>query len=110
MDNDLDVRLTNSISSFVSAFSPYWRVLTVTVPHGKQAKRFSDVEDGMPTKEMILDHVSAFVEPGQLLVIMGHSSSRNVTILDALADPVGLPVKCLQMLDSVKYLQSITSS
>lgn len=78
-----------------------WRDVGVKVPLDKRAVQASDVEAGTMalTHKIILDCVSGYVEPGQVLFIMGPSGSGKSTILDALADRVKLPVEGRQYLD-----------
>lgn len=58
---------------------------------------------------MILDHVSGFVEPGPILVIMGPSGNGKSTILYALADRVELPVEGLHYANCICLTSSRTS-
>lgn len=87
----------NSLLS--SGASLHWRDLTVTVPLERRARREADIEKGRTSTKVILDHVSGYVQPGQVLFIMGPSGSGKSTILDALADRVKGPVEGVQFLD-----------
>lgn len=87
----------NSLLS--SGATLHWRDLTFTVPLERRARRDGDVEKGHPVTKTILDRVSGYVEPGQVLFIMGPSGSGKSTILDALADRIKSPVGGVQFLD-----------
>lgn len=90
----------NSLLS--SGASLHWRDLTVTVPLKRPKSPNGDVEKGHPVTKTILDHVSGYVEPGQVLFIMGPSGSGKSTILDALADRIKAPVAGVQFLDGYR--------
>lgn len=77
-----------------------WRNLSVDVPLSKRSRTAADIEAGTLPVKSILSNVSGYVEPSQLLFVMGPSGSGKSTILDALADRVKLPVKGIQYLDA----------
>lgn len=88
---------TKPSTSLITAGSTLaWRDLLVEVPLPKKPK--PDPENPVRVKQ-ILSHVSGYVQPGQLLFIMGPSGSGKSTVLDALADRIKLPVNGLQYLD-----------
>lgn len=77
-----------------------WRGLTIEVPLSKKARNSSDIEAPHKSTKRILDNVSGFVEPGQILFVMGPSGSGKSSLLDTLADRVKLPVQGIQVLDA----------
>ncbi|KAI0557173.1 ABC transporter ATP-binding protein [Gracilaria domingensis] len=73
-----------------------WESITVDVPLSKKAGK-KDPEN--PSTKRILNNISGYVKPGQLLFCMGPSGSGKSSLLDSLADRIKLPVQGTQILD-----------
>lgn len=89
------VKPAQSVTMIKTGSTLAWRSLSVNVPvtarNGAEA-----------TTRAILNDVSGFVEPGNMLFVMGPSGSGKSSLLDALADRVKLPVEGVQMLDGIR--------
>ncbi|PXF43928.1 ABC transporter G family member 11 [Gracilariopsis chorda] len=87
-------RSTSALATSGSTLS--WNAVSVDVPLSKKAAT-RDPES--PSVKRILNNVSGYVKPGQLLFCMGPSGSGKSSLLDALADRIKLPVQGTQVLD-----------
>lgn len=92
-------RLSKIVPLPSAGSSLHWRNLTINVPLDHRTQCTTDVEQPRPTSKSILKDVSGYIEPGQLLFIMGPSGSGKSTILDALSDRIKLPVEGVQFLN-----------
>lgn len=98
----------NSLLS--SGASLHWRRLSVKLPLDAKSTRHFDIEQGNRPTRTIIDNISGFVEPGQVLFIMGPSGSGKSTILNALANRINASVHGVQMLDGqIKSTKSLSS-
>lgn len=88
-------RASSALATSGSTLS--WSAVSVDVPLSNKAVT-ADAES--PSVKRILNNVSGYVKPGQLLFCMGPSGSGKSSLLDALADRIKLPVHGTQILDA----------
>ncbi|CAN8065787.1 unnamed protein product [Agarophyton chilense] len=90
----VELQRVSSLKTIGSSLS--WNAVTVDVPLSKKAAN-KDPEN--PTSKRILNNISGYVKPGQVLYCMGPSGSGKSSLLDSLADRIKLPVQGTQILD-----------